>query len=572
MKANTTIKQLIHTALLTTLLLSLCYFGQAQQQSASQAIYFNSGRYKLSADQQQKIEAINYKSGSFFIIITGHTDNKGDYSTNKKLSEKRADAVKLFLIKRGIDPYDIEVRSFGPDSPLVSNSTAKGRQFNRRVMIETEEFQLKIDRIPKPVSDISELYAQIQTPLQSFCINRSRDTAIRCRKGTVIYIKANSLVATSPCKDACITFRVKEAFLKSDMILDNLTTTSNGELIESQGMLYTEAVDCNGKRIVLQPGKDLIIMIPADTIRADAKIFDGNRGHDSIMNWTVNNNSVLSNFTLPQLDLCNSWINCKNITADCEPCRFLFCRVARIGKAIKGTFNKPQHFSNKAFRQCQKDLMIVKNSSAADVVSGNPAVIKVRPLIDSSLKPKCQQMEEMFKKYGVTDLPSLYTAINKQMLDSFKVSTMEELADTLAKINTQKIELSYLSKKLSFDDFKFYVYNSPKLGWSNVDCFSNIPERKKITLSINLQPAANIDCKLVFRKRRSVMPAAKEGDHYEFKGIPKNEEAFIVAVKYKDGSPSLAIKAITTSNALFDVEFKELTLDELKAQLKQLDQ
>ena len=71
------------------------------------------------------------------VTIVGHTDNTGSHDKNVELSQKRADSVKAFLVKKGV-PWDrIETRGEGPDSPIASNATRAGRQSNRRI-----EFQI----------------------------------------------------------------------------------------------------------------------------------------------------------------------------------------------------------------------------------------------------------------------------------------------------------------------------------------------------------------------------------------------------------------------------------------------
>jgi outer membrane protein OmpA-like peptidoglycan-associated protein len=66
------------------------------------------------------------------IRIEGHTDNVGAEKMNLKLSQRRADSVKGYLIKKGIDLKRLESRGFGPTRPIASNKTEKGRQQNRR--------------------------------------------------------------------------------------------------------------------------------------------------------------------------------------------------------------------------------------------------------------------------------------------------------------------------------------------------------------------------------------------------------------------------------------------------------
>lgn len=68
------------------------------------------------------------------ILISGHTDSVGAAEYNKKLSQRRADAVKNYLIEEdGINSKDLATKGFGEEKPIASNDTAAGRQQNRRV-------------------------------------------------------------------------------------------------------------------------------------------------------------------------------------------------------------------------------------------------------------------------------------------------------------------------------------------------------------------------------------------------------------------------------------------------------
>ena len=67
------------------------------------------------------------------LVIEGHTDSQGNPQTNRKLSQARADAVKAYLIKRGVEASRLEAKGYGADRPTASNATATGREANRRV-------------------------------------------------------------------------------------------------------------------------------------------------------------------------------------------------------------------------------------------------------------------------------------------------------------------------------------------------------------------------------------------------------------------------------------------------------
>lgn len=69
------------------------------------------------------------------VRIDGHTDSVGSDSSNQLLSERRADSVRAALIAMGVDENEFRVAGHGETMPAASNSTATGRQLNRRVEV-----------------------------------------------------------------------------------------------------------------------------------------------------------------------------------------------------------------------------------------------------------------------------------------------------------------------------------------------------------------------------------------------------------------------------------------------------
>jgi outer membrane protein OmpA-like peptidoglycan-associated protein len=99
-------------------------------------VVFTSGSAELtSASEEILTKAYNTLSQNpeIEVQIQGHTDNVGKKSSNMKLSLQRADAVKSYLVNKGILASRISTKGFGPDKPVISNKTADGRQKNRRI-------------------------------------------------------------------------------------------------------------------------------------------------------------------------------------------------------------------------------------------------------------------------------------------------------------------------------------------------------------------------------------------------------------------------------------------------------
>ncbi|MBN1983781.1 MAG: OmpA family protein, partial [Chitinivibrionales bacterium] len=69
------------------------------------------------------------------IEVRGHTDSVGKNEMNMSLSQRRADAIRLYLIKNGIDAGRVRAIGYGSSSPISDNRTASGRAKNRRIEI-----------------------------------------------------------------------------------------------------------------------------------------------------------------------------------------------------------------------------------------------------------------------------------------------------------------------------------------------------------------------------------------------------------------------------------------------------
>ena len=67
------------------------------------------------------------------VEIAGHTDSTGDAAYNQRLSERRAESVRAFLIDLGVDPGRLQAKGYGDTRPVDSNDTEYGRERNRRI-------------------------------------------------------------------------------------------------------------------------------------------------------------------------------------------------------------------------------------------------------------------------------------------------------------------------------------------------------------------------------------------------------------------------------------------------------
>ncbi|HEY0157646.1 MAG TPA: OmpA family protein [Thermoanaerobaculia bacterium] len=95
---------------------------------------FNSASLRSSSrDELRDMADVFEKYGNTTIVVAGHTDSVGSTSYNDRLSDRRADAVAGYLEDLGVRGSRIDAVGHGESRPKASNSTASGRQQNRRV-------------------------------------------------------------------------------------------------------------------------------------------------------------------------------------------------------------------------------------------------------------------------------------------------------------------------------------------------------------------------------------------------------------------------------------------------------
>src|ERR1700675_3673174 len=101
-------------------------------------VLFDTGRYTLRPPAREalaKLSGIVLAYPGLKLTVEGHTDSTGTAAFNQKLSEQRAMTVRDYLVQQGVDMNSVTAAGLGEGVPIADNSTAAGRQKNRRVEI-----------------------------------------------------------------------------------------------------------------------------------------------------------------------------------------------------------------------------------------------------------------------------------------------------------------------------------------------------------------------------------------------------------------------------------------------------
>lgn len=102
-------------------------------------VYFDTGKSSLKPSSNKALndlaEVLKLKK-TMEVEIQGHTDNVGSDESNMSLSQARAEAVKKYLVNKGIPASRITAKGYGPSMPVTDNNTEEGRAQNRRTSLK----------------------------------------------------------------------------------------------------------------------------------------------------------------------------------------------------------------------------------------------------------------------------------------------------------------------------------------------------------------------------------------------------------------------------------------------------
>ncbi len=107
-------------------------------------IYFAPASAALNAAGRASLDELRrtaHADTALFIYLYGHTDNIGSIAANRRLSQRRADECRKYLVAHGIAPYRVMAYGYGEEAPLENNNTPSDRRKNRCVVPGLKKFK-----------------------------------------------------------------------------------------------------------------------------------------------------------------------------------------------------------------------------------------------------------------------------------------------------------------------------------------------------------------------------------------------------------------------------------------------
>ncbi len=130
----------------------------------------------------------------------------------------------------------------------------------------------------------TEVYSKDNLSTQTFKIDAQRDTILQSESGTILRIFKNTFVnGNGEMTVGPVEIEFKEALTIFDMVMSNLTTTTNGKMLQTGGMIYINAKS-NGQPIAIGENNAIGILLPTDELVGGMQLFEGVEDSSRI-NW-----------------------------------------------------------------------------------------------------------------------------------------------------------------------------------------------------------------------------------------------------------------------------------------------
>ena len=594
-----------------TLLLLGCLFlttiVQAQEIS-SYSVYFETDRSNLQETAQQTLDELaaallTLHLNDYQVEVEAHTDNRGMDTYNDRLAERRAQSVKEYLSVKGILIEHTIVRAFGEQHPSFSNEDEVGRQKNRRVDI------IITYTVPKNLDDLFAQWSEEQ--MQSFLLDPTQGNKILGAEGTSIWIDANSFEYAdgTGLPKGKVQFNLREAYQMDAIIMANLTTSSKDELLETGGMVFTEAFDESGKKLKLRMESTMKIRMPTSEMEEGMELFMGEQSENGQLNdWRPTRQPALANLDAylalppkpkaPVLFQKPIYVRFEGEDQQKKAAPEAPTKPYKPGKPNPPTAENSRYeagffealFMSKKKRQ-QKDATVLEKKISVyenDMQTYHKRVLKYNAAY-AKYEEEYQAYQKALAEWKKLEMKSnkvlVYQDVlarqeNKQLRADFesKKAAFRQRMEAWKAFRNEKLlefEQKYAAQgniKMNESFLNAYIFNVNELGWINCDRFYDIPEAMKEPLVIADEDYSSEKIFVICKDIRSMLRAERTTKAYRTRSMPKGMDVRVVAIKLDNGQPYISmIDTKVGQEGQLSLNYQACSLPALRKSLNELN-
>ena len=407
------------------------------------------------------------------------------------------------------------------------------------------------------------LKEELDVEKDTFLISPNSDTLIFGKSGTAIFFPAGSFYPEGDDTTAPVKIVLKEYYDMSDILMQDLSTESNGELLETGGMINIKAYS-EGSEVNLKYGKEFIVHFPKNGSKADDMqlfsqgFYDSAPGDnairweeeprsegyeiDSLMYWYTKWDGIDSPFINLKEDgtYLLDWLH-ESLEYTEEERDYIRFRDVNIHYTLttQGILENIRYEKEYDESRVRRFMEIVKGI----------------PLVEPFTINGVPKDNDGWIHFYMGNVPSKLT-------DAKYLKSFEKKYPDFEKKSINDLDQAELH---------YFIFSSAKLGWLNVDRFVDDPA-PKVDMTLTLDDPEDLMVKMIYKDFKSVIPPLFANGVHSFSGIPEGKNITLMIIRNSNDKLMMSITEHVTANGeITGMKFKEYTLGELKAELKKLD-
>lgn len=429
-----------------------------------------------------------------------------------------------------------------------------------------------------PRAALVKLFSKLQKPSQTFTIEASETSKITGDEGTAVSFGANVLVykGTQEAVDGAVQIVMREFYNTADILKADLTTTSNGEMLETGGMIQIKAFS-GGRECELAKGAFIDIDFPVrDGFRPGMQAFYGDWSSGDIDWIPATGETVISGEP-------DSLANEKPLMLSTASEEDLWPNIAEASRYPYSSLVSKKEGTVYVSFEIDKDARPVK---AMVELSSGPGLDKAAHYIVANIPrwapadtiPNAQDFRYIVPIHF--SLPKNLTSADyekarafQQALNDSEIVYSERSRATVGTRRTTDIATwaARNNARIVPRGLSSYLISSGQLGWINCDRWRRLNRRKRTDFVVGLPASWGADVKIVFHNENAYLSGRQSDNRVLFSAVPANEPITVVALIAVGDKAYLAIGETHTSMKGLQLEFEQMTVEQVAARLALLN-
>lgn len=532
-------------SILLPLLLVVPLLGYGQ----SRSFYFDKAQANLLDSSAQALESFykNHLSDhTAKLKLEGYSDTVGRQQFNQQLTADRIATVVAFLSEKGYPEELVQVSYMG-EVP-----TEEGEEWKNR----------RVHMIVEAGPDLYEKMLGVDHNVQTMQFRNNRDTILKGAEGTSLILPKQAFIDKNGNTVKEVTIKLQEYYKLEDIVLSKLNTlTTDGQLMETNGMLNIKAYDKDGNRLKLASGKSIDLTIPEVSDVSKMKIYRGKKSGKSI-NWVRRSEAeplkygvLRTKYTYVQKR--------KRITSQRA--------IAILDAYLKKNLRYPENAVNN--NRCGRVKVEFYIDADGNLVS---PTIKGRGLPEAINKHVMQVMK------GAPKLHPSYFKDKRALKFKYSFILKFYTERCFRKFNTRKYEVMQMNwvdlqptaywqgikDAQTLRNASNVLFRASGLGMHNIDQINRMPQSN---FSFTRNREHGTVFKLVMLEGRIVLNGKQSGGRWDFKQALSQGDAWLVGLKYKDDQAYFIKKKVDLAKRCPDIgDFKAMSNEEIRKEVRML--